>query len=227
MNPTAVTPTTAVEPSWRSEVRADAVGWLADHRPPTTRDELWRYSDVDTLLEAIAADPADNAVEVDAMTIARLAGDGAAGRLVVVNGRLIADLASRAGDTEVVGVLSLRPSDDRCPAGSYRDVRHGDWFLATNRAASHDLAVIEAPAGSTPGAAHVVHVTAPSGHRPVAHHPTTLIRVEAGATVTVVESHVGLDGAAAANASTTIEVDAGATLAYHRVEQGAEAPRVR
>ena len=221
MNPTAVAPSAPVDASWRREVRADAVGWLADHQPPTTRDELWRYSDVDALLEAMEADPANDKADVDAPTVARLAGDGPADRLVLVNGRPIVDLASRAGGTEAVGVLSLRPSDDRCPTDSYRALRHDDWFLATNRVASHDLAVIEAPADSALDAAHVVHVTAPSGHRPVAHHPTTLIRVEAGATVTVVESHVGLDGAAAANASTTIEVDAGATLAYHRVEQGA------
>ncbi|MCB0976393.1 MAG: hypothetical protein KDB02_02930, partial [Acidimicrobiales bacterium] len=116
MIPAAVAPSAAVEPSWRSDVRADAVRWLADHRPPTTRDELWRYSDVDALLEAMAADPADDQVDVDAPTIARLAGDGPANRLVLVNGRPIADLASRDGDTDVVEVLSLRPSDHRCPA---------------------------------------------------------------------------------------------------------------
>jgi len=129
VNPTAVAPSAAVEASWRREVRADAVSWLADHRPPTSRDELWRYSDVDALLEAMAADPADHEADVDAPTIARLAGDGPADRLVLVNGRPIADLASRTGGTEAVGVRSLRPSDDRCPTDSYRDpaTTTGSW----------------------------------------------------------------------------------------------------
>lgn len=220
MNPTTLTTATAAEPSWRADVRADATRWLADHKPPTKRDELWRYSDVDTLLEAIAAEPADESVTVDAATIARLAGDGAAERLVLVNARAVADPSPPAGSHRIVDVLSRRPSDDPCPTESYRSLQDEDWLLATNRAAAADVAVVEVLAGSPLDPVQVVHVTAPSARQRVASHPTTLIRVEAGAAATVVESHVGLDGAAIANSSTTIEVGTGASLTYHRVEQG-------
>jgi Fe-S cluster assembly protein SufD len=93
-----------------------------------------------------------------------------------------------------------------------------DGFHALNRADGGEAAVVIAAPGSTTDAPiHIVHLTAPGDTLEVAH-PRTVIVIGQNASAAIIESFVGLDGAALRNTDTTISLGADATLTHHRVQ---------
>lgn len=62
-----------------------------------------------------------------------------------------------------------------------------------------------------------MHLTAPGDTLEVAH-PRTVIVIGQNASAAIIESFVGLDGAALRNTDTTISLGADATLTHHRVQ---------
>lgn len=202
--------------------------WLVEHGLPTSRDEAWRYTPVDRLVAALgSARPAPTDEpgrrRLGRAAIDDLAGDHGGSRLVVVNGVLdvsLSDLAAVPG-VWLGGAAGLRPR--RAPGAAPPADEPADGFHALNWAAGRDVAaVLVDPGAVVDEPIHVVHLTASVGEvgavdDMIATHPRTVVRVGAGARVTVVETFVCVGGRAVVNASTRVVAATDSVVAHQRV----------
>ena len=205
------------DPVWRDGVRSGARSWLDTHPMPSTRDELWRYTPVDTLLKTLHdAQPPKNLVHLDAEQVTALAGDHGGPRLVFLNGVFDATTSQLASHGTTVQPLSQL--QETPPLSTSERSRH-DGFVALNEAAAQDGAAITIDGGSPADPpVHIVHVTVPLSDGVVATQPSAHVHLSANSQATVIESYVGLEGAALTNATTGIQLDEGASLQYRRIQ---------
>ena len=199
--------------------RSEAFAWIAEHGMPTRHDEPWHYSPHTELGTAMGNAAPAQARSVDPSTIESLAGQHGGPRLVFVNGFYSADLSDPATSSEVwCGPGGQVPSEQHSLVETAEAREFTDGFHALNRADGGEAAVVIAAPGSTTDAPiHIVHLTAPGDTLEVAH-PRTVIVIGQNASAAIIESFVGLDGAALRNTDTTISLGADATLTHHRVQ---------
>ena len=199
--------------------RSEAFAWIAEHGMPTRHDEPWHYSPHNELGTAMGNAAPAQARSVDPSTIESLAGQHGGPRLVFVNGFYSADLSDPATSSEVwCGPGGQVPSEQHSLVETAEAREFTDGFHALNRADGGEAAVVIAAPGSTTDAPiHIVHLTAPGDTLEVAH-PRTVIVIGQNASAAIIESFVGLDGAALRNTDTTISLGADATLTHHRVQ---------
>jgi Fe-S cluster assembly protein SufD len=197
--------------------------WLLRHGLPTTRDEAWRYTPVDEIVDVLeAATPAPDASErVTRHTVDELAGDHGGHRLVFVNGILaehLADIHEHVDGLWLGGAERLRT---RPPLAASRDDQPVDGFHALNWAAGRDVTAVLVDAGAgIDRPVHVVHLAVP-GASVTASHPRTVVQVGGSGRVDVIESYVGLAGSSITNASTRIVAGEHSTVTYHRIQSEA------
>jgi len=211
------------EPSWRREARLAAIDWLATHSMPTRQDESWRYTPADQLVDllGVAVHPRTS-FGLAPGQVDLLAGGHGGPRLVFVNG-MFAPGASHLPDASGVTARPLSEVDRTTAPGPVVETDRLDGFVALNYLAGDDGAVITVTADAPPFAPiHIVHVAAPDLDTCLITHPSAVVRIEPGATATIIESYVGFSGGALTNAATAIDVHDAANLSYHRVQ--AEAP---
>ena len=218
-----VRPESADATNGTSQRRSDALAWITEHGMPTRHDEPWHYSPHHELSAALGDAKPAPARPVDLATVESLAGIHGGPRLVFVNGAYSPELSNAAESSEVwCGPSSQAPPDHQALVALADGSELSDGFQALNRADGGDAAVVIAAAGAIPEApVHVVHLTAPGDTLEVAH-PRTVIHVGQDASVSIIESYVGLSGAALNNTDTTMVLGAGATLAHHRVQTEAD-----
>src|SRR3712207_4986891 len=143
-------------------------------------------------------------------------------RAVFVDGRFRPDLSS----------LDETAYDARSVAAGLRDLEGRVGALARpeeqplaalNTMLFEDGLVVTVPAGVEGGVLDLLSVASPT-ERPSAFHPRHLIRLEAGASLTLIETATGPeDGRYLHNPVFEIEVGEGATLTHARLQQ--EGPR--
>ena len=218
-----VRPESADATNGTSQRRSDALAWITEHGMPTRHDEPWHYSPHHELSAALGDATPAPARPVDLATVESLAGIHGGPRLVFVNGAYSPELSNAVESSEVwCGPSSQAPPDHQALVALADGSELSDGFQALNRADGGDAAVVIAAAGTTSEAPiHVVHLTAPGDTLEVAH-PRTVIHVGQDASVSIIESYVGLSGAALNNTDTTMVLGAGATLAHHRVQAEAD-----
>ena len=182
--------------------------------PPTSRDELWRYSPVTELISGLTtAAPSRRRPEVDLTPIIGCL-DHRSPRLVFVDGVF----EPRASRLQARGRSSMHPVARRHDQSTANGVA-ADWFEVRNERADDDATLISVAAGTTvPDPLHVVHVSQGRRDHPSASHPRTIIEVGAGASVDVVEIYCSASGTGATNAVTMLQVARGARLRYHRIQ---------
>lgn len=197
--------------AWAAEARRAALGRLTAMGLPQRRDEYWRYTDPAGLL---SPDPAPAAL-LDDRDPPVFAGVGAV-KLVFVDGLFDAGASDPLAGTgleidrlevalsrdihwarELYGVLEAR---------GQRPVERP--FAAMNSAFAGDGVVIRATGVGTPPV-HLVYLHRSETSDAMLHH---LIRVEAGAEMTLLES-----GPAAARFSKLMEVEVAEGAAFHHV----------
>jgi Fe-S cluster assembly protein SufD len=202
------------------ETSARARSWLDTHGLPDARDEAWRYTPVNEIVSSLETATPATPRPLHRSVVDDLAGHHGGPRLVFVNGIYAPELSDR--DRLPAG-LWCGPIADLPPAraalaGSSSDDELVDGFQALNRAAGRDAAVVLAdPGAEVPHPIHVVHIAAP-GDRFAVSHPHTIIGAGDGSRLHVIETFTGLPGATLTNASTTIHIGVGATLAHHRIQ---------
>lgn len=191
--------------------RADtpAHRWLLDHGFPTTRAEAWRFTPLDRLL-AGAWRPA-TVRHLDRTAIDRLVGAHAPSRLVFVDGLLAEELSELAGLPTGVQLLDHRSGRELVRPARY------DGFQAANEIGAPGAAEISAGAGTRgeDAAVHVVHLTTGA-----VNHARTVIELEPGAQLTLIESYTGTASDSLTNASTVVVLGTGARLEHHRLLTG-------
>ncbi len=177
----------------RQGARTVLVGGL-----PGPKEEVWRYTPLRGLAK-IPFIPAASADDIDITEVPRTVPsiEGAV-RVVLVNGVFRRDLSdSDFGDgvsvRDIHSVLAASDDDVRQVVGSLAPPKASP-LAALNTAYMADGVAIQVSKGMhAPKAIHIISIGA-SGAEPVAFHPRVVMVAEAGAFLTVVESHVGLPG---------------------------------
>jgi Fe-S cluster assembly protein SufD len=211
----------AGEAPWWAGVRREAFDRFSSLGFPTTRHEDWKYTNV----SPIARGQFEPASLVSAQPDSPLADLGCDVRLVFVNGRFARDLSSL--DRLPAGVRAgslaegLRQGSAALEAHLGRYARFDDQaFVALNTALAGDGAMIEIAAGTVlEQPVHLVFLSSPGG-KPSVSHPRTLVLAGRGSQASVIETHLGPEGAVYfTNAVTEIVLGAGATLDHYKLQQ--------
>lgn len=186
-------------PAWLDDARHAAMQAFVERGLPDTRNELWKYTNLRALSQR-RDDP------VDPHAARRAIPDGLlppssnnAARMVFVNGAFRADLSALAElpDGVTLQPLSLalreQPEPLRFLLGTRTD--DDDGFTLLNRALATDGLILRVAEGVRVAAPiHVVHAGVACGASE-AWHPRSLIDVGEGASLDVIEHHVGEVGA--------------------------------
>ena len=165
---------------------------------PNRRNEEWKYTDLRAILrdaKPLAAAP-DAAAKARATSAGQLMGDLGARRIVFVDGAFVAelsDLASLEAGLSIGSVASALASGDPLIADHLGQASDGDGVLALNTALMRDGAVIRVAAGAiVERPIHLVFATA--GDKPVSVFSRSLVVIEKGARVMLIESHEAAAG---------------------------------
>jgi len=221
--------TVSAGPEWLDALRSRALERFETEGLPTTGHEEWRETNLAALARtafaAAAADPsAWSRARVEALPIGAVAGP----RLVLVNGRVRADLSDLRPDGPVVvrGLAeAIADGDDTVRAHLGRIAVADERALtALNTAFLADGAYVRVADGASPDEpVHVVHVFDGTSEHAM-EHSRTLVVCGDRAQLRVVESYVAADGADGyfRNAVTEIVVGSGARVRHARVQLEAD-----
>jgi Fe-S cluster assembly protein SufD len=166
---------------------------------PHRRIEEWKYTDLRALLREAKplAGPPDAAAKRRAMHAGRLAGDIDALRIIFVDGAFAAELSDLA---PLSPGLEIRSMAEALAAGNTlveahlgKVVAENDGVVALNTALMGDGALIHVGEGAT--VERPIHlVFAATGAQPASQFTRSLVVVEPGARVMLVESHEAGEG---------------------------------
>ncbi len=202
---------------WAAALRDNAAEAFRASGLPTRRVEAWRYTDLRAVSEAGFDEPLTSLD--DGQDLPPMRGSA---RAVFLDGRFRPDLSDLDGVAYAVGNLAveLRKLEGRIGALARPDEQP---LAALNTMLFEDGLVVTVPAGVEGGVLDLVSVASPT-ERPSAFHPRHLIRLEPGASLTLIETSTGPeDGRYLHNPVFEIEVGEGATLTHARLQQ--EGPR--
>lgn len=209
---------------WLQKLRRDSFARFCEAGFPTPRDEDWRFTSVAAIaqtpfrLAGHAALPAPSQLEAWRM-------EGAACRLVFVNGRFAPELSRVEGLPPGVRVSGLGAQLIEEPAaverhlGAYLDVRR-DAFCALNTAFAEDGAYVHLPRGiALEAPIHLLFVSVGDGTASMSH-PRNLIVAEEDSQGAIIEDYVSLDGGTVlCNAATEIVAGDRAVLSHYLIER--------
>ena len=213
-------------PAWLKPLRERAIARFAEVGFPTTHQEAWRFTSVQSIAETpFSLIPPDTPLPTLDDLAPLLVGGRATPRAVFVNGRFAPDLSSARGLPDGVrlgglaAALAAEPALVEAHLGKYaRFDAHGFTALATAFLA--DGAFVSVPAKTVIEAPlQLLFVaTAVAGH-PM-WHPRNLIVLGREARATVVETYAGLgDAASLTNAVTELVLGDGARGEHYRVQR--------
>ena len=177
-----------------AEQRAAAFDLFAREGLPHRRVEDWKYTDLRALMREAKplASPPDAAAKARAKSAGQI-GDVECRRLVLVDGAFVAELSDLAALEAGLTVQSLAAALADDDAGLLAHLGKlapvGDVAVALNTALMGDGAVIRIGAGATiERPLHLVHV---ASQQPAASFVRSLVVVERGARVMLIQSHEG------------------------------------
>jgi len=214
-------------PAWLKEIRSAALARFTELGFPTTHQEAWRFTSVAPIAETPFAVPARRAGASARRVAPLLVPVESACRLVFVNGRYSAPLSSAGDLPRGVRAGSLAAALDSEPQLLEGHLaRHAAYaanpFGALNTAFIRDGAFVHvAEQVDLDAPLQLLFLSAP-GARPTVSHPRSLVVVERGARVSVIESYAALDeGIYWTNAVTEVVVAEGAHLELVRPQREA------
>ena len=222
-------------PSWLREQRRRAIGRFAERGLPTTRDEEWKYTSLAPLASMpldLTADGASEAPTEEALA-PFLLGPASWNRLVFVNGRYVAKLSTvrslpAGGHVGSLAEALITDAEAVRPYLATGAEQCGDAFGALNAAFWTDGAFVRVPAAMSLEEPIQLLFLATAREAPHAEHPRSLIVLERGSRLALVESYVALGASAyLTNAVTEVVLGPGTDLDHHRiVVEGREAVHV-
>jgi Fe-S cluster assembly protein SufD len=214
---------------WLEGLRQSGLDRFREAGFPTSSEEDWRFLNLAPLVSQSFRLAGADAARVHAADVApyRFAIPGAH-TLVFVNGRYapalsdIQRLPAGASVVNLAGALSAHGGLLQEHLGKYARLE-ANGFTALNTAFLRDGLFVRVPAGvEIEGPIHALFV---SDERAAgaATHPRNLILVDRGATVAVIESHIGLgDGVYFVNAVTEAVVAEGGRLEHLKIQRESE-----
>lgn len=183
---------------------------------PTRRAEAWKYTDLAAVTGATFGEPLTTVDDAPALPAAR------GPRAVFVDGRFRPDLSSLAGlGFEVASLAEALPRLEGRLGALARPER--EPMAALNTMLFEDGIVIDVPAGTEAGTLELLSLGTESERAP-AFHPRHLVRLAAGATLTLIETAIGPAARYLHNPVFEIEVADGARMNHGRIQgEGREA----
>jgi len=216
-------------PAWLTEARRTAFGWVAKHGFPTLKDEDWRYTRLDPILD-IPFEPAVPGVghRLSSSTIDELAADLGGTRLVFVNGHFAPELSSLTKLPEGATVTNLASvlaehSELLEPLLSRPFGQHHNAFTALNAALAEDGAFVHLPGGTTVEEPIQLVFFSDTGGSPLVSSPRSVVLAGPGSRVASVEIYAGVPGDVyCTNAVTEIVLEEGAQVEHYKVQDEPE-----
>ncbi len=183
-------------PAWVFPIRKAAMARFADLGFPTTRDEDWRFTNVNAIAQmpfkpSLAVPPKLESSAVTRQSFSTLK----ASRLVFLDGHFSTELSTILPQPDGIRIASLASALQTDSALIQKHLaRHAqdekNAFSALNTAFFTDGAFIYVPAGKTVAdPVHLLFITT-SGDAGAAFSPRNLIIAEASSKLTVIESYV-------------------------------------
>jgi Fe-S cluster assembly protein SufD len=207
------------DPDWLRVAREQALGGFLVQGWPTTKQEEWRFTDVQPLVEETPLLPGASSVASLGWPEQLVGlGEVAGHRLSFRDGRHAADgdpglpLPRGLRLTPLVAVLGTK----RLERVLGHHLQSHDAFTMLNQAFMDDGAFVEIPAGLAVAAPILLVYLA--GAEGSASFPRTVITAGAGSRATVLELYLGAAGRATrSNAVTEIVLEPGAKLAHYTI----------
>jgi Fe-S cluster assembly protein SufD len=210
---------------WLRNLRADAFARFCETGFPTTHDEDWRFTNVTAVARTRFSLPQQakalpSETELDSWRI-----EGAAARLVFVNGRFARKLSTVSQLAKGVEASTLRekimssPGAIEAHLGRYLDIKR-DAFCALNTAFAEDGGYVHIRRGAVLDApVHLLFLTT-AGDVPMMTHPRNLLVLEDESQATVVEEYVSVGaGIAFCNSATELITGESANVSHYMIER--------
>jgi Fe-S cluster assembly protein SufD len=204
---------------WLRRLREDAFAYFCRTGFPTTKDEDWRFTNVQSIART-SFRPA-SAAELKEADVAPFRAEGAAAQLVFVNGRLAAGLSRMTGLPKGVTVASLGEQIEQHPEtlqkhlGHYADIAR-DPFCALNTAFVGEGAYVHVARGVVLEAPIALLYLSTKEDAPAMTHPRNLIVAEDASQVAVIEDYASVGGESVVLSNAVTELVAGeSAVAQH------------
>lgn len=218
---------------WLVAERARAMDHFLRNGFPTRKDEAWRYTSLERVLDTAWVLQAEPVATLTAADIAHfwLAEDAVA-RLVFVNGRWLPALSSPAGRIPAgLQIDGLRTALEETPdqlmpfLGNAAQTATVSCFTALNTALLDDGAWLQVSADTRlPGPVEVLYLSV--GRETAVMHPRNLLVLEEGAQATVIEHYASLDETPCfTNSLTEVMLGDGASLEHPRLQDESASAR--
>ncbi|GEM_PF-4183 len=212
--------------SWISPIRKAAISRFREMDFPTTRQEEWKYTNVDPIVQSsfrFASTPASNGLTVK--QIEGKFGLQDSHRLVFVNGFYSKSLSSVFKLPQKTVVLDFKsaalksPNQLRKHLGQYVSCDR-NIFAALNTAFIYDGAFVYLPEGVTvERPLHLLFIALSHGEK-IISQPRNLIVMGPGSSATLVESYVAVgQDPYFTNTVTEIVLDEGASLDHYKLQK--------
>jgi Fe-S cluster assembly protein SufD len=200
---------------WLQALRENAAAAFRAQGLPTRRVEAWKYTDLRPVAEAGFEEALSSIDGGESLPPAQ--GNGA--RAVFIDGRFRAELSTMDQTPYEVGSVAQDLSTLEGRIGGLAPVRDLP-MVALNAMLFEDGLLLTVPAGVAGGVLDLLSL-ASGGARPEAFHPRHLIRLEPGASLTLIETATGPSrgGITLHNPVFEIEVAQGASLVHARLQQ--------
>ena len=213
---------TANAPAWLRELRESAFARFSSAGFPTLRDEDWRFTSLAPLARTPFRLARSSANEFTVSDLVHWRMEGAAARLVFVDGRFEQKLSNWGELPQGVTVnglakqIAAQPESVAKHFGRYLNIER-DSFAALNTAFAEDGAYIHVARGVVlEQPIHLLFVTT-SGGSPTMTHPRNLVVVEAEGQATIIEDYVSHGAAAPAFSNAVTELVAGGSANVQHV----------
>ena len=202
--------------AWLAALRADAAAHVAARGFPTRRVEAWKYTDLSPVAQAGFAEPLT--AVAGALTLPK---PRAAARAVFVDGRFRADLSALNGLAYRVASVAQHLPELEGRLGALAPLAEHP-MTALNTLIFEDGLVVDVPAGVDAGHLELLSIAVDPG-RPFAFHSRHIIRLGAGAKLTLLETAMGSGAQYLHNPVFEIDLAEGAVLTHGRAQQEGEA----
>jgi Fe-S cluster assembly protein SufD len=216
-------------PRWLKALRERGIQRFAEVGFPTTKDERWRFTSVETIARQEFVAPGD-APSSAATAVEQLAVGAQADRCVAVfvNGRFAKKLSTLSGLPAGVTVGSLAAAMKSHGTlverhlGAYADV-NANPFTALNAAFVTDGAFVHVPRNTVLDRPIQLVFVAGADGNPVASHVRNVLVFEDGAQASLVEQYVGAgQGSCWTNVVTEIAIGENAVVDAYRIQREPE-----
>jgi Fe-S cluster assembly protein SufD len=210
--------------AWLRRLREDAFARFSETGFPTTHDEDWRFTNV----SSIARQEFSLARGTTSVSDSDFRGwilDGAAARLVFVDGQFAPTLSDVRSLPTGVKVSSLKKEIARAPEvlrqhlGQYLDIRR-DPFCALNTAFAEEGAFVHIAAGTVIDRPIHLLFLSTAGNIPNMVHPRNLLLIEREAQAQIIEEYGSLgSGMVLSNSATELVAGENSTVSHSMIER--------